>query len=231
MSTGTRQYWNKRANAWDAIYLDESPLARAINLKLRKGIYERFRVAVEAPGGDFTGKSVLDVGCGSGRLSVEVAKRGAPRVVGVDFAPHMLEISREAARREGVEDRCEFRQGDFSALDFGGEKFDVVVANGVFDYVADPESVLRKMVERSQGYVIASFPGRAFLRNLVRTVRYRLQGCPVFFYTEPDLRRIAAAAGLKDYDLQFFAHSGTGFMLVGRVGAGQASRPVGAPAS
>src|ERR1044071_4831979 len=130
MSTGTKQYWDSHVNVWDSIYLDESPLARKLNRVLRKAIYERFRVAIEAPG-TLEGKHVLDVGCGSGRYSIEAARRGAARVVGLDFAPSMLEIARKQAQEAGVGDRCEFVQGDFGEFK-AGEKFDVVVANGFF---------------------------------------------------------------------------------------------------
>jgi 2-polyprenyl-3-methyl-5-hydroxy-6-metoxy-1,4-benzoquinol methylase len=217
MSTGTKQYWDSHANAWDSIYLDESPLARKLNRVLRKAIYERFRVAIEAPG-TLEGKHVLDVGCGSGRYSIEAARRGAARVVGLDFAPTMLEIARKQAQEAGVGDRCEFIQGDFREFK-AGEKFDVVVANGFFDYVAEPGVALRQMVELSRGIVVASFPGKSFIRNSLRRIRYGLQGCPVFFYSDEDIRRIAREAGLTDFDLQYMSHSGTAYMLVGRVGA------------
>lgn len=209
-----KSYWDGHATGWDAIYLDESPLARRLNMVLRKAIYERQRVALEAPGG-FEGKTVLDVGCGSGRYTLEALKRGARAAVGLDFAPSMLEIARKHAADAGVADRAEFRQGDFMEFK-SDEKFDVVVANGFFDYMENPEAVLRKMVELSRGHVVASFPGKSPVRNFLRRTRYRLQGCPVYFYTEEDIRRIAKAAGLTDYEIQFMPHSGTGYMLVGR---------------
>jgi ubiquinone/menaquinone biosynthesis C-methylase UbiE len=216
MSTsGTKKYWTSHASSWDSIYLDESPFARRVNMILRKAIYERMRVALEAPG-ELAGKSVLDVGCGSGRYAIECAKRGAERAVGIDFAPTMLEIARQHAAEAGVEEKCEFVQGDFSEFETD-EKFDVVVANGFFDYMGDPASVLTKLVSVSRDLVIASFPGKSPIRNWLRKTRYGLQGCAVYFYSEEDLHALAAAAGFKDYRLEFMPHSGTGYMLIGRV--------------
>jgi ubiquinone/menaquinone biosynthesis C-methylase UbiE len=216
MSTsGTKKYWTKHASSWDSIYLDESAVARRMNLVFRKAIYERMRVALEAPG-EFAGKSVLDVGCGTGRYAIECAKRGAERAVGIDFAPTMLEIARRHAAEAGVEDKCEFLQGDFSEFETD-EKFDVVVANGFFDYMEDPTSVLSKLASLSRSLVIASFPGKSPVRNWLRKTRYGLQGCAVYFYAEKDLHELAAAAGIEDYSLQYVPHSGTGHMLVARV--------------
>jgi ubiquinone/menaquinone biosynthesis C-methylase UbiE len=218
--TGTKTYWDKKASSWDAIYLEESPASRRINMVLRRAIFDRFSAALRALP-DLTGRSVLDVGCGSGRLSVEAARRGAGRVLGLDFAPNMLEIAQGLAKREGVGERCEFRQGDFMALDLGGEKFDMVVANGFFDYMGDPQAVLSRMVQLSRGVVVASFPGKQPVRSFLRKLRYQLQGCAVYFYSEQDVRRLAEKAGLRDYDLHHLTHSGTGYILVGRVnGAG-----------
>jgi len=43
--------------------------------------------------GDVSGKTVLDLGCGSGFLSVLMAKRGAARVIGIDVSEDQLEIA------------------------------------------------------------------------------------------------------------------------------------------
>lgn len=215
MSNGARAYWDQHSTAWDDIYLDESWLARKANQTLRKAIYERFAVALSAPG-DLSGKTLLDVGCGSGRLALEALKRGAERVVGVDFAPSMLEIARRQAEADGIADSATFIDGDFlqAPLDV---TFDIVVANGFFDYVADPEPVLKRMVALSRGWVIASFPGKSPLRNLLRKVRYGMQGCDVYFYDAGQIEKVARAAGLTNFELRFMPHSGTGFMLIGQV--------------
>lgn len=216
MSKLIREFFDAHAETFDSIYLNESRLSRWFNWTFRKAIYERFYIAIRESG-DVTDKTVLDVGCGSGRYVVEYAKRGARRVVGVDFASKMLDLARNLAIQEGVQDRCEFLQGDFLKLDFS-HQFDVVLAMGVFDYVGDPQMLLGKMVNLSQDVVIASFPGRSILRMHFRRLRYRSRNCPVFFYSEPELHQIARGAGLSNYKLIFIPHSGTGFVLVGRAG-------------
>ncbi len=58
------------------------------------------------------GDTVLDVGCGSGVLSLVAAKLGAKRVVGCDASPDAIAAARRNAERLGLSDRTEFRQGD-----------------------------------------------------------------------------------------------------------------------
>jgi ribosomal protein L11 methyltransferase len=77
--------------------------------------------AIVAPG-----DRVLDVGCGSGILSVAAAKLGGAHVSAVDTDPGAVENSRENARLNGVEDRIRVETG--SVGDLGG-CFDVVAAN------------------------------------------------------------------------------------------------------
>lgn len=216
MSKSTREFFDVHAESFDSIYLNESRLSRWFNLAFRKAIYERFDVAMRESG-DVTDKTVLDIGCGSGRYVVEYVKRGARQVVGVDLSSKMLDLARNLAIREGVQGRCEFLQGDFLELGFT-HQFDVVLAMGVFDYVDNPQMFLRRMVNLSRGVVIAGFPGRSIFRMHFRCLRYRLRNCPVFFYSEPELHQIARGAGLDDYKLIFIPHSGTGFVLIGQVG-------------
>jgi len=215
MSQQTKQYFESHAVSFDSIYLNQSAFSRWLNQTFRKAVYERFRIAIESAG-DVTGKSVLDIGCGSGRYMVEYAARGAQRIVGVDLSEPMLDLAREITERAGVQNRCEFLQVDFLQHAFQ-EQFDVVIAMGVFDYAPAPQTFLNKMVSLSHGVVVASFPGKSRVRMHLRRWRYQLQNCPIFFYTEAELHALARGAGLKDYRLEYMPHSGTGWVLVGKV--------------
>ena len=56
--------------------------------------------------------TVIDVGCGSGVLAFVAAKLGARKVYGCDLSPPAVEMARDNAKRLGLSDVCEFRQGD-----------------------------------------------------------------------------------------------------------------------
>ena len=74
---------------------------------------------------DLRGKSVLDVGCGSGILAIAALRLGAAHAVGVDNDPQALAASRDNAQRNEVDERLEV----FMPGDAPGEAADVVVAN------------------------------------------------------------------------------------------------------
>lgn len=96
--------------------------------------WQRFAHAVPA---DLTGKSVLDIGCNAGFYSIEMKKRGAARVVGVDSDDVYLNQARFAAEVSGYRD-IEFR--NMSVYDVGqlGEKFDLVIFMGVLYHLRHP---------------------------------------------------------------------------------------------
>ncbi len=56
--------------------------------------------------------TLLDIGCGDGKVVIEAVKAGAKRAVGVDIRRELVDLSRENARKAGVADRCEFRVED-----------------------------------------------------------------------------------------------------------------------
>ena len=86
---------------------------------------------------DLSGKSVLDIGCNAGFYSMEMKRRGADRVLGLDHDEHYLAQARFAAQTLGY-DNIEFR--NHSVYDVGslGERFDVVIFMGVLYHLRHP---------------------------------------------------------------------------------------------
>jgi phosphoethanolamine N-methyltransferase len=83
------------------------------------------------------GRRVLDIGCGQGRPACYLAARYGARVVGTDLEGHLVERSRERARREGLDDRVSFLQVQPGPLCFDDDSFDVVLSTGAFTQVED----------------------------------------------------------------------------------------------
>jgi tRNA (mo5U34)-methyltransferase len=95
--------------------------------------WRRFADAIPA---DLRGKTVLDVGCNGGFYAIEMKRRGADRVLGIDWDERYLNQARFAAQVSNV--HVEFRR--ISVYDVGtlGERFDIVLFMGVFYHLRHP---------------------------------------------------------------------------------------------
>ena len=98
---------------------------------------------------DLRGRSVLDIGCNAGFFSMEMKRRGADRVVGLEPDPAYLAQARFAADVSGLE--IEFR--DLSVYDVAalGERFDIVLFMGVFYHLRHPLLALDLVHEHVAG--------------------------------------------------------------------------------
>jgi tRNA (mo5U34)-methyltransferase len=116
------------------------------------GDYPRFKFATfaDALPADLSGKSVLDIGCNAGFYSIEMKRRGAARVVGIDSDERYLAQARLAADTLGFAD-IEYRMlsvYDVAAL---GEKFDLVIFMGVLYHLRHPLLALDLIREHVAG--------------------------------------------------------------------------------
>ncbi|MCX6354796.1 MAG: class I SAM-dependent methyltransferase [Candidatus Aureabacteria bacterium] len=174
------KYFDSGAGAFDSIYTGKKGwLGILLDRIFRKDMRERFEETMRECR-NVRGTPILDVGCGSGRYAIELARRGA-QVTGVDVSGEMLTIARTIARENGLIDRCTFLEGDFQSLKLE-RPFSVTLAIGLFDYIPSPVSPLGKMRELTEGKLIATFPRLWTWRAPLRKARLALRGCPVYFY-------------------------------------------------
>jgi SAM-dependent methyltransferase len=93
------------------------------------------------------GESVLEVGCGSGVIMRELARRtrGANRLIGRDMSPYLLREARALARRAGLLDHIDFGEGRAEALPLPDGAIDVALSSTVFEE-GDAELMLSEIV-------------------------------------------------------------------------------------
>ncbi|HET7511712.1 MAG TPA: TIGR04290 family methyltransferase [Chthoniobacterales bacterium] len=108
--------------------------------------WQRFAAAVPE---DLTGKSVLDIGCNAGFYSIEMKRRGAGRVLGIDSEPMYLAQGRFAAEVLGME--IQFRQLSVYDVAQLREKFDLVIFMGVLYHLRHPLLALDLIREHVAG--------------------------------------------------------------------------------
>ncbi|MEH3047806.1 TIGR04290 family methyltransferase [Sphingomonas adhaesiva] len=100
---------------------------------------------------DLTGRTVLDIGCNAGFYSMEMKRRGAARVLGIDWDQRYLAQAQLAAEALGYADSVEFRRlsvYDVAAL---GERFDLVIFMGVLYHLRHPLLALDLIREHVAG--------------------------------------------------------------------------------
>ena len=184
-------YWDRIAPQFDAIYTGhKSFVGRALDRWLRRDMYERFDWVMSRSD---RAPTVCDIGCGSGRFVTALARRGA-RVTGLDFAPSMLRMASDLVKEQGVADRCRFVLSDI--LDWHtNEQFDLVIAIGFWDYVADPLQRLKVIRSITRDRFLSAWPRAGTLRSSVRKMRLDMAGCPVYFWTRQQVDDYLTQAG------------------------------------
>jgi len=96
----------------------------------------KWRAFADAIPHDLTGRTVLDIGCNGGFYSIEMKRRGADRVVGIDWDERYLAQARFAAEVSGAD--IEFKQLSVYDIASLGEQFDVVLFMGVLYHLRHP---------------------------------------------------------------------------------------------
>jgi ubiquinone/menaquinone biosynthesis C-methylase UbiE len=110
---------------------------------------------------DLTGKTAADLGCGTGRYALQLARLGAERVVGVDLVPEMLAAANRKARRGELDDVTDWREGDLTAPDglpLADGSVDAAVCALTLSFLAEVGAAFAEMarVVRPGGVLVVS---------------------------------------------------------------------------
>jgi SAM-dependent methyltransferase len=203
-----REHFQRAASSFDRLYESRALSGRLV----RPGLYERYQIALDVAR-RWERPRVLDIGCGSARIAEPLLDGGASEYVGVDFAAPMLGLARDRLARFGG--RATLIEADFLDADLAGP-FDLVLALGVFDYIAEPEPIVRRLAALTAGSAVATFPRWSWIKGPLRHLRYEfVLDCPIYDYTIRELRFLFGAAGFERLRV---VKRGSGFLIEAQEG-------------
>jgi magnesium-protoporphyrin O-methyltransferase len=168
-------YFDRTAvDAWTKLTSD-APLGR-IRKVVRAGRTEMRETLLSWLPADLTGRRILDAGCGTGALAVEMARRGAD-VVAIDLSPTLVDLARERATGDAAPGDVKFEVGDMLHPRLG--RFDHIVSmDSLIHYTAPDmvEALVRLALRVDQSLIFTYAPstpllamkhavGRAFPRS------------------------------------------------------------------
>lgn len=108
---------------------------------------------------DLSGKSVLDLGCGYGWHCKYAVECGAKQVLGIDLSEKMI----REANEKNADPKITYRVCGLDEYDYPTDSYDCVISNLVLHYIADIDSILRKIYSTLK-------PGGIFLLNIEHPV-------------------------------------------------------------
>ena len=199
-SNRAAQFFDGYAQDFNAIYGNRnSAFNRVVNRLFRKAMRLRYEKTLQGCR-PVEGRSVLDVGCGPGHYGIALARAGAARVLGIDFAPGMVELAGRNAREAGIGSVCQFVEGDFLAHPLQRD-WDYSIVMGFMDYVADSEPVIRKVASVTRVRAFFSFPKDGGLLAWQRKLRYRNR-CELYLYTRDKVEALLRRSGIGRYTIE-----------------------------
>ena len=202
------KYWKEHLLSWEAsaYYKDTEHKAtlwdRLSTIFRGDAMYIRMNAALELLKPHITGKTVLDIGCASGRFPFQLLETGAARVYGVDISPEAIQIANAYRAQAGLEDQLDFAVADVIHPDFPLPKSDLVTALGVIEYF-DPDTMSAFLGNLQSDYFFLDFPDIARRRQFptwqLRQVYIRVNKLPgVYLYRPEEFIALAEPFGFKD---------------------------------
>ncbi len=168
-----------------------------INRLFRRKTFQRRTEIVERllASHGVAGKVVLDLGCGSGEVSLVAARLGA-RVIGLDIVEGMIEIARREAAAAGFSTTSEFHVCDITApLD---ESADVTLLIGVIEYYRDLPALLKRAADATRELIVIADTRGPWWRRSLRRVLARAKHFYLYYRNPAEVAAVAGSLGFDE---------------------------------
>jgi 2-polyprenyl-3-methyl-5-hydroxy-6-metoxy-1,4-benzoquinol methylase len=133
----------------------------------RKGLDDNQKQIVETLESlGLEGLSLLEIGCGVGALHQTLLEKGAATAVGIDLAPRMLEIAGQRALELHLDQRTEYRLGDFVEMSGTLETADITVLDKVVCCYPAPKELISAAAACTRGTIALTYPRKHLLSKL-----------------------------------------------------------------
>lgn len=199
---GVKDFFSGYAEDFDSIYGDGKPrnlFNKLMDKLFRQAMYERYKRTIAFLSSNDNVQTVLDVGCGSGRYSVDLARNGMS-VTGIDLAQEMLDIATKNSNELGF-DQNNFIAGSYFDIDISN-KHDASILMGLFDYISNPDELFAKLRKDTGKFILASFPKSGGFLAWQRKIRYNRRNCQLFYYSKASIVSLMKNAGIEKYQIQ-----------------------------
>jgi len=201
-------YWKEHLLSWEAsAYYKDTPHKanlwdRLSTIFRGDAMYVRMNAALESLKPYLAGKSILDVGCASGRFAFQLLEAGAAKVYGVDVSPEAIQIAEAHRSQVGLENRLEFSVEDVIHPQNPLPKTDLVTALGVIEYF-DAQAMSAFLGNLNTEFFFLDFPDIARRKQFptwqLRRVYIRVNKLPgVYLYRTEEFIALAEPFGFKD---------------------------------
>ena len=154
---------------------------------------------------DTQGKRILDIGCGIGGPSFEMARNFGATTVGIDLEAALITRAKHDATKAGLSDRCNFEVVSPGPLPFADQSFDIVISSGAFTQTADKSAILNECVRvlRPGGFVSCyewQKPDGESSADVSDDMRYwlELEGLTYAFETRATFEAVFRSSGLAE---------------------------------
>jgi len=164
-------YFRDRAQYWKSVYEQQDLGAMVLQERHQRSV--RWLQMLSLP----RGAKVLDVGCGAGAMTTEMARLGH-QVQAIDSVESMVQLARESVAKARIQHKVHVQRGDVCSLDYPDRSFVLVTALGVLGWLRSPELAVREMyrVLEPGGYLLISHGNSWSLQSIVNPSTSPLTG-------------------------------------------------------
>jgi cyclopropane fatty-acyl-phospholipid synthase-like methyltransferase len=202
------RYWESHLESWEAsAYFKEGQQKanwwdRLSTVFRGDAMYVRMNTALELLKPHIKDKTVLDVGCASGRFAFQMIEAGAQKIYGTDISTEAVAFAKKRAEELNLQNQLEFSTADVVQANTPLPQVDIVTALGVIEYF-DAKDMAAFLGNLRTKYILLDFPDlgrkKEFPTWILRQVYIRVNRLPgVYLYSLDEFAKIAEPFGFKN---------------------------------